>query len=230
MPIVFGVALGGALGASARYGLDRLIEQRTSSVFPLGHVHDQRHGCFVIGLLTAALVERQHLPAWLRVGLVVGVVGGYTTFSTFAQETSSSARSTTSRSRSRTSLRACSSASPRSTRARSRDARCARGRRPCLRPASLRRQRLVGKVSDTLPCQGDADGQGLSRPRPPPKVSDTSPVSVRHATRRKGLHPVEGAADGQVFGGYDLARRCRTLLPVKVSDTLLAKVSNAVPQ
>ena len=31
MPIVFGVALGGALGASARYGLDRLIEQRTSS-------------------------------------------------------------------------------------------------------------------------------------------------------------------------------------------------------
>ena len=42
MPIVFGVALGGALGASARYGLDRVIEQRTSSRLPLGHVHDQR--------------------------------------------------------------------------------------------------------------------------------------------------------------------------------------------
>jgi CrcB protein len=37
-------------------------------------------------LITAALVDRQHLPAWLRVGLVVGFVGGYTTFSTFAQE------------------------------------------------------------------------------------------------------------------------------------------------
>ena len=43
-------------------------------------------GCFLIGVITATLVERHHLPAWLRVGLVVGVVGGYTTFSTFAQE------------------------------------------------------------------------------------------------------------------------------------------------
>jgi CrcB protein len=32
------------------------------------------------------LVDRHHLPAWLRVGLVVGVLGGYTTFSTYAQE------------------------------------------------------------------------------------------------------------------------------------------------
>ena len=86
MPIVFGVALGGALGASARYGVDRLIEQRSSSVFPWSTFTINATGCFVIGLLTALLVERQHLPAWVRVGLVVGVVGGYTTFSTFAQE------------------------------------------------------------------------------------------------------------------------------------------------
>jgi fluoride exporter len=87
VPVVFGVALGGALGASARYGVDRLIEQRTSSIFPWATFTINLTGCFVIGLLTAALVERQHLPAWVRVGLVVGVVGGYTTFSTFAQET-----------------------------------------------------------------------------------------------------------------------------------------------
>lgn len=87
MPIVVGVALGGALGASARYGLDRVIEQRTSSLFPWSTFTINVTGCFVIGLLTASLVERQHLPAWIRVGLVVGVVGGYTTFSTFAQET-----------------------------------------------------------------------------------------------------------------------------------------------
>ena len=86
MPIVFGVALGGALGASARYGLDRLIERRSSSVFPWSTLTINVTGCFVIGLLTAVLVERQHLPAWVRVGLVVGVIGGYTTFSTFAQE------------------------------------------------------------------------------------------------------------------------------------------------
>ena len=86
MPIIFGVALGGALGASARYGVDRLIEQRTSSVFPWSTFTINVTGCFLIGLLTSVLVERQHLPAWVRVGLVVGVVGGYTTFSTFAQE------------------------------------------------------------------------------------------------------------------------------------------------
>lgn len=86
MPIVFGVALGGALGASARYGIDRLIERRSSAVFPWSTLTINVTGCFVIGLLTALLVERQHLPAWVRVGLVVGVIGGYTTFSTFAQE------------------------------------------------------------------------------------------------------------------------------------------------
>lgn len=86
MPIVFGVAIGGALGASARYGVDRLIEQRSSAVFPWSTFAINVSGCFVIGVLTASLVERQHLPAWVRIGLVVGVVGGYTTFSTFAQE------------------------------------------------------------------------------------------------------------------------------------------------
>ena len=38
------------------------------------------------GLVVTTLVDRQHLPVWLRAGLVVGVLGGYTTFSTFAQE------------------------------------------------------------------------------------------------------------------------------------------------
>jgi fluoride exporter len=86
MPVVFGVAVGGAIGASARYGLDRLIERSTATVFPLATFTINVTGCFLIGVISAALVDRHHLPAWLRVGLVVGVVGGYTTFSTFAQE------------------------------------------------------------------------------------------------------------------------------------------------
>jgi CrcB protein len=86
MPVILGVALGGALGASARYGLDRLIERGTATVFPLSTFAINISGCFAIGVVSAALVDRHHLPAWLRVGLVVGVVGGYTTFSTFAQE------------------------------------------------------------------------------------------------------------------------------------------------
>jgi CrcB protein len=86
VPVILGVALGGALGASARYGLDRLIERRTTSVFPWSTFTINVTGCFVLGLVTAALVHRHHLPAWLRVGVVVGVIGGYTTFSTFIQE------------------------------------------------------------------------------------------------------------------------------------------------
>jgi fluoride exporter len=87
MPVIVGVALGGALGASARYGLDRLIERRSAAVFPWSTFTINVTGCFLIGLVTAALVDRHHLPAWLRVGIVVGFIGGYTTFSTFIQET-----------------------------------------------------------------------------------------------------------------------------------------------
>ena len=87
MPVVVGVALGGAVGATSRWLLDRLIEQRTESVFPWSTFTINLTGCFVIGVLVEAVVDRHHLPAWIRVGLVVGVIGGYTTFSTFAQET-----------------------------------------------------------------------------------------------------------------------------------------------
>jgi CrcB protein len=86
MPLVLAVAVGGALGASARYGLDTLIEQRSFAVFPWSTFTINLSGCFAIGIVVASLVDRHHLPAWVRAGLVVGVLGGYTTFSTFAQE------------------------------------------------------------------------------------------------------------------------------------------------
>ena len=86
MPVIVGVALGGAFGASARYLLDRFLEQHTESVFPWSTFAINVSGCLVIGVVIEQLVDRHHLPAWLRVGLVVGVLGGYTTFSTYAQE------------------------------------------------------------------------------------------------------------------------------------------------
>ena len=86
MPVTLAVALGGAVGSVARYGLDRLIERKSDSVFPWATFTINITGCLLIGVAVAALVDRHHLPAWLRVGLVVGVIGGYTTFSTFAQE------------------------------------------------------------------------------------------------------------------------------------------------
>jgi CrcB protein len=87
MPIVVAVAVGGAAGASARYVLDRWIESRSFAVFPWSTFTINVTGCFLIGFVVAALVDRHHVPAWLRVGLSVGVLGGYTTFSTYAQET-----------------------------------------------------------------------------------------------------------------------------------------------
>lgn len=87
MPVSLAVAIGGALGALARYGLDRLIERRTFSVFPWSTFAINVSGCFAVGVAVAALVDRHHLPAPVRVGVVVGFLGAYTTFSTYAQET-----------------------------------------------------------------------------------------------------------------------------------------------
>ena len=86
MPVIVGVALGGALGASARWLLDRFIEERSDSIFPWSTFTINVTGCFLIGILTEQLVDRHHIPAWIRIGLIVGVLGGYTTFSTFSQE------------------------------------------------------------------------------------------------------------------------------------------------
>lgn len=87
MPVYLAVAVGGALGALARFSLDRALERRSFAVFPWSTFAINVSGCLLIGIVLAALVDRGRAPMWLRVGLVMGVVGGYTTFSTFAQET-----------------------------------------------------------------------------------------------------------------------------------------------
>jgi CrcB protein len=87
MPLFLAVALGGAIGAVSRYGVDRAIEARSSSSFPWATLTVNVSGCLLVGFLIAAVVDRHEAPAWLRAALVVGFCGGYTTFSTFAQET-----------------------------------------------------------------------------------------------------------------------------------------------
>jgi CrcB protein len=86
VPTYVAVAIGGALGALSRYLVDRAIEAREFGVFPWSTFTINVSGCFVVGIVIVALVDRHHAPAWLRLGLVMGVLGGYTTFSTFAQE------------------------------------------------------------------------------------------------------------------------------------------------
>jgi CrcB protein len=84
--LVIAVALGGAAGALVRYGLDRLIEHHVVTVFPWSTFTINVTGCFLAGLAVAVLVDRHDAPAWVRTGIVVGFLGAYTTFSTFAQE------------------------------------------------------------------------------------------------------------------------------------------------
>jgi len=86
MGTVAAVAFGGAVGAAARYGLDRLMESHVESAFPAATFTVNVTGCAVSGLIVAVLVERLGAPSWLGVGASVGFVGAYTTFSTFAFE------------------------------------------------------------------------------------------------------------------------------------------------
>jgi CrcB protein len=81
------VMLGAALGGLARYVAGTAIMERYGGAFPLGTVLVNISGSFSIGVLMTLLTERWMThPNW-RLFLVVGVLGGYTTFSSFEFET-----------------------------------------------------------------------------------------------------------------------------------------------
>ena len=76
------VALGGVLGASARYGVGLLLPHPTGA-FPLGTFLINVAGGFLIGVLIEAVATRP----LLRPFAVTGILGGFTTFSTYAVDT-----------------------------------------------------------------------------------------------------------------------------------------------
>lgn len=80
------VALGGGLGASARYALGAWIVARLGGAFPFHTLLINVTGSLAIGVLLVLLTERLVVdPAW-RLLLVVGFLGGYTTFSSYTFE------------------------------------------------------------------------------------------------------------------------------------------------
>lgn len=81
----FWVALGGALGAMARFGAVQVATARWGLAFPWGTLAVNITGSLVIGFLATILSSRQADPA-LRLLLITGVLGGYTTFSAFSFE------------------------------------------------------------------------------------------------------------------------------------------------
>ncbi len=82
---VLWVALGGALGSSARYLASRWLGEAATGSYPWGTFTVNVVGCLLIGLLTVAL-QRSGLGDGWKLLLVTGFCGGFTTFSTFASE------------------------------------------------------------------------------------------------------------------------------------------------
>ncbi|MBB3934797.1 fluoride efflux transporter CrcB [Aureimonas phyllosphaerae] len=78
------VALGGALGSVARYGVSVAAGRWLGVAFPYGTLFVNVTGSFVMGVLVAWLSRHLEMPPELRVFLAVGVLGGYTTFSSFS--------------------------------------------------------------------------------------------------------------------------------------------------
>jgi len=86
------VVIGGGTGALIRFVTGSAIMSRFGGAFPLGTLVINVSGSFLIGLLMTLLTDRLKLdPNW-RFLLVVGFLGGYTTFSSFEWETLSTVR------------------------------------------------------------------------------------------------------------------------------------------
>jgi fluoride exporter len=82
------VAIGGATGSVARHGVNHLAQVYALTRFPFGTVAVNLVGCFVIGLLSGLIASgRIAVPHLWREFVFVGLLGGFTTFSTFGLET-----------------------------------------------------------------------------------------------------------------------------------------------
>jgi CrcB protein len=83
---VFLIAIGGALGSVARYLLSTFVLRATGTLFPLGTFVVNVIGCLVFGAIAGAASQRVQLAPALRLFLLTGILGGFTTFSSYAFE------------------------------------------------------------------------------------------------------------------------------------------------
>lgn len=81
------IAFFGAFGCLARYALSTAVHSLAGRAFPYGTLAVNGAGAFFIGLVMEFSLRSALVPPLLRIGLTVGFLGGFTTFSSFSYET-----------------------------------------------------------------------------------------------------------------------------------------------
>ena len=82
------VGAGGFIGSLGRYGMTMLVQRQfPSSIFPWGTLAVNLLGCLLIGIVAGLIQEKQLISPAASVFILAGVLGGFTTYSTFGYET-----------------------------------------------------------------------------------------------------------------------------------------------
>ena len=81
------IAIGGAFGATMRFLSQATVYELFGRAFPYGTLFVNVVGSFLMGLLSIFLVEKLNLSAEWHMAILIGVLGSFTTFSTFSMET-----------------------------------------------------------------------------------------------------------------------------------------------
>ena len=82
------VAVGGAVGSLARFGVQLAVDRATGRSAPMATAIVNISGCLIIGLLAGAIAaQRLELSAAMRAFIFIGILGGFTTFSSFGLDT-----------------------------------------------------------------------------------------------------------------------------------------------
>lgn len=82
----FMVMVGGALGSALRYGISLAMNPGVGEGMPWGTLLANVLGCFLIGWISAWFASSTEVSESVRLGVLVGLLGGFTTFSSFGLE------------------------------------------------------------------------------------------------------------------------------------------------